>query len=220
MSYTVELTSEKESAERVVKVDLEKYGVLVKKCIDDLTSHEPYGEREATVKQTLLQEYATTLQTAQSESESTPPPPPPQSSSPSPQKVYYQTPTTSPTYLSPFTFKQLSHDTTRPLPSSITGQIQFIETITLTPGHQYNFLKHLPTWSSVQLIEMNVNRYISDSTKKYFKKEIMKRKGKRRAKENKERSVEDSPMGSSFIDRSDPFFSHSPSTEMGTFNPS
>lgn len=33
MSYTVELTSEKESAERVVKVDLEKYGVLVKKCI-------------------------------------------------------------------------------------------------------------------------------------------------------------------------------------------
>ena len=49
--------------------------------------------------------------------------------------MYYQSPTTAPVFLSPFTFKQLSYDN-RELPKTVSGQVMHIETVVLKPGHQ------------------------------------------------------------------------------------
>ncbi|GMI00496.1 hypothetical protein TrST_g8095 [Triparma strigata] len=210
----VSLTCSLGDCERVALCDSSKYALQVKKAMEDLTMYEPCGEREVTIRESLLHEYkeemegslaeAALFSSASSPSPPPTPPPPPQSETEN-RKMYYQSPTTAPVFLSPFTFKQLSYDN-RELPKTVSGQVMHIETVVLKPGHQYGFLKHLPEWAEVQLVEVNVGRYVSEDCKKFFKKEINKRKAKRRAKIKNEPSRKETPMGSSFIDRNDPFF--------------
>lgn len=72
------------------------------------------------------------------------------------------------------------------LPPRVEGKVLDIETLTLTPEvrSRWPFLKHLPLYSVVKLVEMDIK--LSDAVYARFKGEIQKRKQKRKNRQRAE----------------------------------
>jgi len=103
------------------------------------------------------------------------------------------------------------------LPDEIEGQVIDVENIHLTSDvrKRLSFLSHLPLYTDVKVVEINLSRrYLSDETRKQFKGEMEKRKKKRRNKINKEKRAdaarrekeERMKIKRQVIDASDDFF--------------
>jgi len=110
-----------------------------------------------------------------------------------------------------------------PLPDVIEGQVVECETVHLTPEirNRMSFLSHLPLYTDIQFVEIDLNRILSDETKAKFKNEIDKRrkirknkainekKADRRAKKKEEDRINALKAAYPMIDPDDEFF-HSP----------
>ena len=71
------------------------------------------------------------------------------------------------------------------LPEKVDGKVLEVENVVLTPElrSRYGFLKHLPLYSQVQLVELDLRPMLSDAVYQQFKVEIKKRQTKRKNKE-------------------------------------
>lgn len=113
-----------------------------------------------------------------------------------------------------------------PFPDVIEGQIIEVETVHLTPDarKRMSFLSHLPLYTDIQFIEINLNRVLSEETKAKFRDEIEKRrkirknkasvekKADRAAKKKEEDRINALKAAYPTIDPEDEFF-HSPPIE-------
>jgi hypothetical protein len=91
---------------------------------------------------------------------------------------------------SPAASNQLqNHRATRPpLPDTVEGSIVDIERVLLTPEmrERRRFLSHIPLYSEVCFVEIDINHLLSSRTKHVYKKEFMKRQQTRLAREKAE----------------------------------
>ena len=74
------------------------------------------------------------------------------------------------------------------LPGHVQGKVLEVETISLTAElrGRYSFLKHLPLYCSIMLVELDLKPILSEATYSQFKAEIKKRQQKRKNKERAE----------------------------------
>lgn len=80
------------------------------------------------------------------------------------------------------------------LPCHVHGKVLEVETISLTAEvrGRYSFMKHLPLYCSVMLVELDLKPFLSEATYGQFKQEIKKRQQRRK---NKGRSEARSKKG-------------------------
>jgi hypothetical protein len=111
-----------------------------------------------------------------------------------------------------------------PLPDRVQGSLVEAERLQLTPDirHRLRFLSHLPLYTELSFVEINLGHLLSKATKKRFAKEFYSRQQHRAAKlraEQREKDrerrleqqrIEDLKIRFQSIDPSDPFF-HLPS---------
>jgi hypothetical protein len=107
-------------------------------------------------------------------------PPPSHPPSLPPTKPFYQVPHNKQIYLHGFTHSQLLHSsssTAAPLPETVTGVIQSTQTVHLVPSVRtnYPFLKHLPDYLHVTLVQIDVNAYLDKATIEHFKPSVRAR---------------------------------------------
>ncbi|KAL3921401.1 MAG: hypothetical protein SGILL_002766 [Bacillariaceae sp.] len=71
-----------------------------------------------------------------------------------------------------------------PLPDFIEGRVLEIENVQLTPDlrKRMPFLSHLPVFSDVSFVELDLNSLLSEETRKKFKADISKRRKQRQAR--------------------------------------
>ena len=83
---------------------------------------------------------------------------------------------------------QHSRPTRPPLPDIVEGQIIDIERVLLTPDmrERRRFLSHIPLYTEVCFIEIDINHLLCYRTKNVYRKEFMKRKQSRLAREKAE----------------------------------
>jgi len=74
------------------------------------------------------------------------------------------------------------------LPGHVSGKVLEVETISLTGElrGRYSFLKHLPLYCSIMLVELDLKPFLSEATYSQFKAEIKKRQQKRKSRERAE----------------------------------
>jgi hypothetical protein len=79
-----------------------------------------------------------------------------------------------------------------PLPDYIEGRILEIENICLTPDvrKRMPFLNHIPVYSDIVFVELDLNHILSDETRQKFKAEIAKRSKRRRSKAQAEKRAD------------------------------
>ena len=71
-----------------------------------------------------------------------------------------------------------------PLPDSVEGEILEIENVHLTPDMRKRmpFLAHIPLYTDIQFVELDLNNLLSMDCKKKFKNELDKRRKRRQSK--------------------------------------
>jgi RING-type zinc-finger len=84
--------------------------------------------------------------------------------------------------------QQRCHDEPRklPLPDIVEGTIVEIERLHLTPDfrNRRRFLSHLPLYTDISFVEIDIGHVLSSKTKKIYRKEIHKRNQARISREN------------------------------------
>uniref|UniRef100_A0A6V2JPU0 RING-type domain-containing protein n=2 Tax=Ditylum brightwellii TaxID=49249 RepID=A0A6V2JPU0_9STRA len=85
-----------------------------------------------------------------------------------------------------------THRKNQPLPDEITGKIIQMEKIHVTPDirKRYTFASHLPLYTDVTFVELDLHAYLSDRTRTKFAKEFASRKKKRLALKRMEKQEE------------------------------
>lgn len=80
----------------------------------------------------------------------------------------------------------------RPLPDVIEGNVLDKESVHLTPDvrKRMPFLSHLPLYTDIQFVELDLNCMLSAETKQKFKAEMEKRRKKRKSKVNAEKRAD------------------------------
>ena len=76
-----------------------------------------------------------------------------------------------------------------PLPDTVEGEIIEIESVNLTPElrKRWPFLAHLPLYTDIRFVELDLNNLLSMQTKKKFKADFEKRRKKRQSRKNAEK---------------------------------
>lgn len=114
-----------------------------------------------------------------------------------------------------------------PLPDFLSGRILEVEYVHLTPDvrKRMPFLEHIPVYSDIQIVELDLNNVLSKETKRIFQADMAKRKKKRQskiqaekradreAKQEEARLINDRKSRFQMIDQDDEFF-HAPSSEV------
>lgn len=79
-----------------------------------------------------------------------------------------------------------------PLPDEIDGIVLEVETLNLTPDIRKRLpvFSHLPAYTDVLFVELDLNRILSNETKQAFRKEFEKRKERRRNRAVAEKNVD------------------------------
>ena len=95
-------------------------------------------------------------------------------------------------FLSGFNVKLLNEEYTskgKPLPDEVFGSVIEIENCHLTEDElkRKRFLSHLPLYTNVRFVEIDINRILSRETKVKFKSEFTKRTDRRRKKRQSEK---------------------------------
>jgi hypothetical protein len=77
----------------------------------------------------------------------------------------------------------------KPLPDFIEGSILEIEHIHLTPDkrERLRFLSHLPLYTDISFVELNISKLLSSATKKKFAKDFQRRRNVRKKQLETER---------------------------------
>ena len=80
----------------------------------------------------------------------------------------------------------------KPLPDEIEGRILEVETVHLTPEMRKRtpVFTHLPLYTDILFVELDLNRLLSRETKQSFRKEFENRKQRRKNKAAEEKSIE------------------------------
>jgi RING-finger-containing E3 ubiquitin ligase len=125
-----------------------------------------------------------------------------------------------------------------PFPDVIKGRVIDVECLHLTPDVRKRMpcFSHLPLYTDITMVELDINDYLSDTTKKHFKKDMERRKQKRQArreaekkleresKRKEEERIEQLKKGIQKVDPNDPFFHAAPlsydAPSANTFDPS
>jgi len=78
-----------------------------------------------------------------------------------------------------------------PYPDTVSGNVIEVENIHVTPDERKRrpFLKHVPLYSDVSFVEIDLNSMLSKSTKDLFRSEMEHRRKKRQAKRNREKKA-------------------------------
>jgi RING-type zinc-finger len=119
----------------------------------------------------------------------------------------------------------------RPLPDYVEGKILEIERLQLTPElcKRIRFLSHLPMYTDIVFVEINLGHLLSNETKKHFRKEFQKRKLARnnklttevredaRIRLQEEKRISELKARMKRIDPDDAFF-HSPPPQTSLIN--
>ena len=107
-----------------------------------------------------------------------------------------------------------------PFPDVIRGQVIDVEHVHLTPDicKRMPCFSHLPLYSDITMVELDINGSLSEETRQRFKKDMKRRKEKRQAKKEAEKKadrearrkeeerIEELRKGIQRIDPNDPFF--------------
>jgi hypothetical protein len=92
-----------------------------------------------------------------------------------------------------FSKTNLPGETTKPpLPDYLSGRIVEVECVHLTPDvrKRMPFLEHIPAYSDIQIVELDLNNMLSNETKKRFQADLAKRRKKRQSKVQAEKRVD------------------------------
>jgi len=110
---------------------------------------------------------------------------------------FYQTSDGQLCFLSSFNMRCLNEeyegqDEIQSLPDRIEGQILAIETVhlNLELRKKLSFLSHLPLYTDIKLVEINLDKLLGDETRKKFKAEKEMMKKNRKAKVKKEKKAD------------------------------
>ncbi len=118
-----------------------------------------------------------------------------------------------------------------PLPDYLSGRILEIQNVHLTPDirKRMPFLEHIPLYTDISFVELDLSSILSNETKKKFRADLEKRKKKRQSKVKAEkkadrearveeaRLITDRKARLTLIDPSDEFFQPTLSAEQETF---
>ena len=130
---------------------------------------------------------------------------------------FYQVSDGQQCFLSSFNLKLLTEEYVshgKPLPNEVFGPVIDVETCHLAADarNRKRFLSHLPLFTDVQFVEIDINRILSKETKNKFQSEISKRAERRKHKRNNEKRMLKAmekvgkPKFGQVIDPNDDFF--------------
>jgi len=112
------------------------------------------------------------------------------------------------------------HDIKPPFPDIVKGRVVDVEHLHLTPDvrKRMRCFSHLPLYTDITLVEIDMNGNLTEMTRNLCKKELDKRRKKRQtkrdiekkaereAKVKEDRRIEELKMGIQRVDPNDPFF--------------
>ena len=120
---------------------------------------------------------------------------------------FYQLPTGQKAFLHSFCVQLLKEEfkTYDKFPAVLSGPVLDVETVNLSPDTLkfFKYLHHLNGRAEIDFVELDVHAYLSDGTRKKFKKEIQKRKRQRSKKASSPQAAR--AMNTSALERT---FSH------------
>ena len=107
-----------------------------------------------------------------------------------------------------------------PFPDVVKGQVIDVEQVHLTPDilKRMPCFSHLPLYTDITMVEIDINGSLSSDTRERFKKDVRRRREKRQAKKDAEKKaerearqkeeerIEELKRGIQRIDPNDPFF--------------
>lgn len=111
-----------------------------------------------------------------------------------------------------------------PFPDIVKGRVIDVECLHLTPDvrRRMSCFSHLPLYTYITMVELDMNDYLSDATKTHFRKDMERRKQKRQARKEAEKKLEREAKqkeqeridqlkkGIQRVDPNDPFFHATP----------
>jgi hypothetical protein len=125
-----------------------------------------------------------------------------------------------------------------PFPDIVKGRVIDVECLHLTPDVRKRMpcFSHLPLYTDITMVELDMNDYLTDETRNHFRKDMERRKQKRQARREAEKKLEREAKqkeeeriaqlkkGIQKVDPNDPFFHVTPSScdapSANTFDPS